>query len=144
MSAADYCATLALPGVVNVTVREDPLSVDLEERRTTSVPIGWYPRLAHGTPAECANSQIVGAGYATHWPDLDENIAVEELLLGKKSTESPASFERWFRRRKQRQQPSAGWHSMKLTAGLMVHTPVPRSFKVCLTQKRFLSSRAPC
>lgn len=92
---------LALPKAVNVTIDDDTLSVDLEDGRTISVPIGWYPRLAHGTPAERANFQISSAGYGIHWPDLDEDIGVEGLLLGKKSTESPASFERWLQRRKQ-------------------------------------------
>jgi hypothetical protein len=83
-----------------VTVTEDTLSVDLEDGRTVSVPIGWYPRLAHATSAERANLQISGAGYGIHWPDLDEDIGVDGLLLGKKSTESPASFERWLERRR--------------------------------------------
>lgn len=86
--------------IVNVTVTEDTLSVDLEDGRTVSVPIGWYPRLAHGTSAERANLQISGAGYGIHWPDLDEDIGVDGLLLGKKSTESPVSFERWLQQRK--------------------------------------------
>ena len=56
--------TLTLPRVVSVTVTDDTLSVDLEDGRTIAVPIGWYPRLAHGTPAERANVQISGAGMA--------------------------------------------------------------------------------
>lgn len=94
--------TLALPRIVNVTVTEDTLSVDLEDGRTISVPIGWYPRLANGIPTERANFQISAAGYGVHWPDLDEDIGVEGLLLGKKSTESPASLERWLQARKRR------------------------------------------
>ena len=93
--------TLSLPRAIDVTVTEDTLSVDLEDGRTIAVPIGWYPRLAHGTPAERLHFQICGAGYGIHWPDLDEDIGVEGLLLGKRSTESPASFERWLRRRKE-------------------------------------------
>ena len=73
--------TLALPRVTGVTVTEDTLSVDLEDGRTISVPIGWYPRLAHGTPAERLHFQISGAGYGIYWPDLDEDISVEGLLL---------------------------------------------------------------
>ena len=96
--------TLTLARVVNVMVTDDTLSVDLEDGRTISVPIGWYPRLAHGTPTERAHFQISGAGYGVHWPDLDEDIGVEGLLLGKKSTESPASFEGWLQRWKERQQ----------------------------------------
>jgi hypothetical protein len=87
--------------VLNVSVTDDTLSVDLEDGRTIAIPIGWYPRLAHGTSAECANLQISGAGYGLHWPDLDEDIGVEGLLLGRKSSESPASFERWLQRRQQ-------------------------------------------
>ena len=93
--------TLALPRAVKVTITDDSLSVDLEDGRTIAAPIGWYPRLAHGTSAERANFQISGAGYGIHWPDLDEDIGVEGLLLGKKSTESIASFERWLQGRKQ-------------------------------------------
>jgi hypothetical protein len=92
--------TLALPRAINVAVTEDTVSVDLEDGRTISVPIGWYPRLAHATSAERHNFQISGAGYGIHWPDLDEDIGVEGLLFGKKSTESPASFERWLQQRK--------------------------------------------
>jgi hypothetical protein len=83
-------------------VTDDTLSVDLEDGRTIAVPIGWYPRLAHGTLAERAHFQISGAGYGIYWPELDEDIGVEGLLLGKKSTESSASFERWLRRRQGR------------------------------------------
>jgi hypothetical protein len=49
--------------VLNVSVTDDTLSVDLEDGRTIAIPIGWYPRLAHGAPAERANFQISGAGY---------------------------------------------------------------------------------
>jgi len=93
--------TLELPRVIHVTVTEDTLSVDLEDGRTVFVPIGWYPRLAHGTPEERTNFEISGAGYGIHWPDLDEDIGIEGLLLGKQSTESPASFKRWLQQRKQ-------------------------------------------
>jgi len=80
-------------------VTDDTLAIDIEDGRTIAVPIGWYPRLAHGTATERADFQISGAGYGIHWPSLDEDIGVEGLLLGKKSTESPASFERWLQRR---------------------------------------------
>jgi hypothetical protein len=94
--------TLTLPRIVSVTVTDDTLSVDLEDGRTIAVPIGWYPRLAYGTPAERAQVQISGAGYGLHCPELDEDIGVEGWLLGKKSTESAASFARWLQRRNAR------------------------------------------
>lgn len=78
----------------------DPLTVDLDDGRTISVPIGWYPRHAQGTPQERATREINGAGYGIHWQDLDKDLGVEGLLLGKKSNESAESFARWLERRK--------------------------------------------
>lgn len=92
--------TLVTARATNVTVTEDTLTVDLEDGRTISVPIGWYPRLAHGTPDERGNWEISGAGYGIHWEDLDEDLGVEGLLLGKKSNESAESFAGWLERRK--------------------------------------------
>ena len=101
-------ATLTLIRINNVSVTDDTLTVDLEDGRTIAIPIGWYPRLAYGSPVERANFQISGAGYGIHWPDLDEDIGVEGILLGKKSTESQASFERWLRGRQTGEQPDKG------------------------------------
>jgi len=95
---------VTLSRVLNVLVTDDTLSVDLEDGRTVFVPIGWYPRLASGTDSERSNFEISGAGYGVHWPDLDEDIGVEGLLLGKRSSEGPNSFERWLNRRKERLQ----------------------------------------
>jgi hypothetical protein len=99
MSSAIPTTTPARSRIVGVAVTDDTLSVDLADGRTVAVPIGWYPRLAHATPAERDNHQISGAGYGIHWPALDEDIGVEGLVLGKKSTESRASFERWLQQR---------------------------------------------
>jgi hypothetical protein len=89
----------APPKAVHVTVTDDTLTVDLDDGRTIAVPIGWYPRLAYGTAPERDNVQIAGGGFGLHWPDLDEDISVEGLLLGKKSTENAASFARWLAQR---------------------------------------------
>lgn len=86
--------------ITNVNVTDDTLTVDLEDGRTISVPIGWYPRLANGTSEERAHWEISGAGYGIHWRDLDEDLGVEGLLLGKKSNESLVSLERWLEKRK--------------------------------------------
>ena len=90
---------IAPPKAVDVQVTDDTLTVDLEDGRTISVPIGWFPRLAYGLPEERANFQISGAGRGIHWPELDEDIGIEGLLLGKKSNESATSFKRWLSQR---------------------------------------------
>jgi hypothetical protein len=87
---------LALARIVAVTITDDTLAADLEDGRSIAVPIGWYPRLSHATPVERDNYQISGAGYGIHWPDLDEDIGVEGMLVGKQSAESAESFGRWL------------------------------------------------
>jgi len=90
----------------NVTVTDDSLTVDLTDGRTITAPLAWYPRLVHGTPQERNNWQIIGNGEGIHWPDLDEDLSVEGLLLGRPSGESQRSFQRWLDERAQRSKQS--------------------------------------
>ena len=83
----------------NVSVTADTLAVDLSDGRTISVPLVWFPRLLHGTPEERSNWRFIGGGVGVHWPDLDEDISVENLLAGKPSGESQSSFKRWLEKR---------------------------------------------
>ena len=82
-----------------VSVTEDTLTVDLTDGRTISVPLDWFPRLAHATGKERRHWQLIGEGLGIHWPDLDEDISVENLLMGKPSGESQGSLKRWLDQR---------------------------------------------
>lgn len=86
----------ATPVASSVTVTEEFLVVDLADGRTLSVPLAWYPRLWHGTPAERANFRLIGRGDGIHWPDLDEDLSVDGLLAGRGSGESQSSLKRWL------------------------------------------------
>ena len=86
----------------NVAVTDDTLAVDLIDGRTIAVPLEWYPRLAHGTVEERNHWQLVGDGVGIHWPDLDEDISVRNLLLGEPSAESQQSLKRWLNARASR------------------------------------------
>jgi Protein of unknown function (DUF2442) len=83
----------------NIVITDDTLAVDLNDGRTISVPLAWYPRLLHGTVEERSNWRFIGDKEGIHWPDLDEDISVENLLLGKPSGESQNSFKRWLEKR---------------------------------------------
>jgi len=83
----------------NVTVTNEVLTIDLADGRTVSVPLAWYPRLYYGTPAERANWRLIGDGEGIHWLDLDEDLSVEGLLLGRPSGESQRSLKRWLEQR---------------------------------------------
>lgn len=84
------------PLAVNVVIMNDKLIVDLDDGRRIIIPLEWYPRLAYASPKERKNWRLLGDGYAIEWPDLDEHIGVEGLLAGRRSGESPKSFERWL------------------------------------------------
>ena len=86
----------------NVTTSDDALIVDLADGRTITVPLAWFPRLEHGTPAERANWRLIGRGAGVHWPDLDEDISSESLLAGRRSGETQASLRRWLEARNAR------------------------------------------
>jgi hypothetical protein len=82
-----------------VTVTEDALAIDLVDGRTVLAPLTWYPRLLHGTPEERAKWRLMGGGEGIHWSDLDEDISVENVLLGKPSGESQRSLKNWLEQR---------------------------------------------
>ena len=85
----------------NVSTTEDSLILDLDDGRTITVPLGWYPRFFHGIPEERNYWRLIGGGIGIHWPDLDEDINVENLILAKRSGESQTSFQQWLDERSQ-------------------------------------------
>ena len=76
-------------------VTDDELIVELEDGRTVSVPVAWFPRLAHGTADERRTVEVSPMGL--HWPALDEDIETRALLLGYGSGEGRGSFQKWLR-----------------------------------------------
>jgi Protein of unknown function (DUF2442) len=82
--------------VTAVVVADDLLTVELSDGRTISAPLSWYPRLCHGSSTERADWRLIGGGRGIHWPRLDEDISVENLIFGKPSAESQVSLKRWL------------------------------------------------
>ena len=89
------------PSAIDVAVSADTLSVRLDDGRTISAPLSWYPRLAEGTAPERSNWELVGAGHGIHWPELDEDISVQSLLDGYRSNETQSSLDNWRAGRRQ-------------------------------------------
>ena len=87
-------------------VSGEALEVDLVDGRTIIAPLGWFPRLWHGTPQERDHLEIFGDGAYLHWPDLDEDLTVAGLLAGRQSGESPQSLRKWLSSRKARNKRS--------------------------------------
>jgi hypothetical protein len=70
------------PKVMAIVCSDDELRVSLTDGRTLSVPIAWFPRLAHASPTERAKYELLGDGEGIHWPQVDEDISVAGLLVG--------------------------------------------------------------
>ncbi len=82
----------------SVRFSEDSMTVLLDDGRSLSVPLVWYPRLLDGSEQERGHYELIGKGEGIHWPELDEDISVEGLLAGRRSAESAASLARWKQR----------------------------------------------
>jgi hypothetical protein len=87
------------PLAASLEITGEWLSVHLVDGRRVAVPLGWYPRLAHGSPAERSNWELIADGEGIHWPDLDEDISIAGIIAGRKSGESEHSFQRWLQAR---------------------------------------------
>ena len=77
--------TLAIemhPQAHNIICDETSITVELVDGRTITAPLVWFPRLAKASTSELKNWQILGNGEGIHWPDVDEDLSVQGLLLG--------------------------------------------------------------
>ena len=70
------------PQARNIRFTSDMMWVDLADGRQLGVPLAYFPRLLHASPAEREKYTISGAGTGLHWDELDEDISVTGLLLG--------------------------------------------------------------
>ena len=73
---------------VDVSCSDDSLIVVLDDGRTVSVPLVWFPRLLAATPQQRKDWESIGGGIGMHWEAIDEDISVASLL-------QPERFMRW-------------------------------------------------
>ncbi|KJS40059.1 MAG: hypothetical protein VR70_06690 [Rhodospirillaceae bacterium BRH_c57] len=60
---------------------DDSMWVDLSDGRTVGVPLAWFPRLLHASPAQREDYELSRRGM--HWEALDEDISVDGILAGR-------------------------------------------------------------
>lgn len=75
-----YLPTTVLANAVEFT--DEVLQVFLMDGRMLTVPLLWFPRLLAATPEQRANVGIGGGGISLHWPEIDEDLSVANLMAG--------------------------------------------------------------
>ncbi len=58
-----------------LSMRVDGVLHEVDLRKTSR-------RLANATSSQCANLRVSSDGYGIHWPDVDEDITIDELIRG--------------------------------------------------------------
>ena len=69
---------------VDVSCSDDSLIVVLDDGRTVSVPLVWFPRLFAATPQQRKDWESIGGGIGMHWEAIDEDISVASVLQPEK------------------------------------------------------------
>jgi hypothetical protein len=58
----------------------DAFVVHLEDGRSLTIPLEWFPRLRDATPEQRNRWELIGPGFGIHWPEIEEDISVVGLL----------------------------------------------------------------
>ena len=75
-----YVPTTAL--AKSVRFGHDLMHVSLTDGRIVSVPIRWFPLLREAAPEQREHYEIGGGGLSLHWPAIDEDLSVANLMAG--------------------------------------------------------------
>jgi len=75
-----YVPTVAL--AKSLSFDDELMHVTLTDGRVISVPLIWFPILFASTSDQRLRYEIGMGGRSLHWPELDEDLAVGQLLAG--------------------------------------------------------------
>jgi hypothetical protein len=68
--------------IKSVSTGRKLLTVGLADGRILSLPLAWYPSLQGAKPTDRAKWEPCAAGHGIHWPVLDYDLSVADLLRG--------------------------------------------------------------
>lgn len=74
------CAPLH-PEAKSVQIVRGHIGVTLRDGRSLFVPTIWYPDVHNLSPAQQANTELIGGGVCIFWPDADLYVSVRRLLV---------------------------------------------------------------
>lgn len=68
---------------VQATCTDTELIVTLANGQKIVTPLWWYPRLLQAAPQQRARYEL--SPFGVHWPDIDEDLSIEAMLMGSKA-----------------------------------------------------------
>lgn len=68
---------------VRAACSDAELTVTLANGQKIVTPLWWYPRLLKATPRQRSNYEL--SPFGVHWPDIDEDLSIEGMLVGSKA-----------------------------------------------------------
>jgi hypothetical protein len=66
--------------IKRVSFSDDTMSVTFNEGPEVSVQLAQFARLQAASPADRNQWQLIGGGIGVHWPKMDEDLSVENIL----------------------------------------------------------------
>ena len=79
-----YVPTSALAKAVSFD--DAAMHVTLTDGRILSVPLIWFPILHEASAEQRSQYEIGAGGRSLHWPEIDEDLSVSQLLAGADQT----------------------------------------------------------
>lgn len=73
-------AAMTSPIITNIRIDDDRIVFELTDDREVSLPLAMTAALARASEAERQRWVIQSRGMSAHWPDIDEDIAIWEIL----------------------------------------------------------------
>lgn len=70
------------PAATKLRFDADTMWLELADGRQLGVPLAYFPRLLNASADEREEYIISGGGTGLHWENLNEDILVDNLLLG--------------------------------------------------------------
>lgn len=61
------------------------ICLELTDGREIKTPLEFYPKLNTASQSQRENYELIGQGTGAHWKDLDEDLSIEGIVLGRPS-----------------------------------------------------------
>ncbi|MDO8526969.1 MAG: DUF2442 domain-containing protein [Deltaproteobacteria bacterium] len=75
---------------IDVGFTDDMICLTLVDGREVRAPLEFYPKLVQATPQQRKDYRLIGGGRGIHWEDLDEDLSVESIVLGRRAYNYPS------------------------------------------------------